>query len=158
MPGAFLLGFAGRRFGGMREVVIHPLGGTKKAHEACRLIEMLYESGRRVVAWVGDSGRAATFNEYLWTFAQHSFVPHALATDAADVDDPVVVVTGELSAPNGADVLVVVDALADCATAEGFAEIHDFVSQSPEDAGKRAAWELAGFHVVAPGGSVDGGR
>ena len=134
--------------GGGPRVVIHRLAGTKKALEACRLIDGLYRAGRRVVAWVDDPGRARMFDEYLWTHAQHSFVPHALWGGEGEIEDPVAVVTGTLANPNHAEALVIVDRLADPATAAVFAEIHDLATQAPEDEGRRAAWEGAGFAVT----------
>jgi len=132
--------------GGSR-VIVHRLAGTKKALEACRLIDGLYRSGRRVVAWVDDSGRAKMFDEYLWTYAQHSFVPHVLWGGQGEVEDPVVVVTGSLANPNQADTLVVVDRLPDAAAAAAFPEIRDLASQAAEDQGRREAWEAAGLSV-----------
>jgi DNA polymerase IIIc chi subunit len=129
-------------------VTIHRLTGSKKAHEACRLVETLFGSGRRVIAWVSDAGRAATFNEYLWTFAQHSFVPHGLSDGSGESDDPVAVVTGLLANVNGADTLVIVDTLPEFAHAREFAEVHDFVTMAPEDAERVAAWEREGFTVA----------
>lgn len=137
----------------MGKVFIHRLAGTKKAQEACRLIEALYAKGKRVVAWVADGGRASTFDEYLWTFAQHSFVPHALAASGEEVEDPVAVVTGALANPNHAEVLVIVDLLPNVQDAAGFAEIHDFVTLAPEDAGKVEAWSSAGVSVDDKGGA-----
>jgi DNA polymerase IIIc chi subunit len=129
------------------QVILHRLAGTKKALEACRLIDGLYRAGRRVVAWVDDSGRARMFDEYLWTYAQHSFVPHVLWNGAGEVEDPVVVVTGSLANPNRADTLVVVDRLSDPAAAAAFPQIHDLASQAVEDQGRREAWEAAGLPV-----------
>ena len=131
----------------MTEVVVHRLAGSKKALEACRLTEGLYRAGKRVTVWVADGGRAAVFDQYLWTFAQSSFVPHTLWDGASELDDPVAIVTGTLSNPNRGDVLVIGDTLADPASARGWAEVHDLAGAAPEDAGKREAWEAAGFAV-----------
>jgi DNA polymerase IIIc chi subunit len=133
--------------GGEPRVIIHRLAGTKKALEACRLIDGLYRAGRRVVAWVDDVGRAKMFDEYLWTYAQHSFVPHVLWGGEGEVEDPVVVVTGSLANPNRADTLVVVDRISDVAAASAFPEIRDLASQAAEDQGRREAWEAAGLSV-----------
>jgi len=132
--------------GGPR-VIVHRLAGTKKALEACRLIDGLYRAGRRVVAWVDDSGRAKMFDEYLWTYAQHSFVPHILWAGEGEAEDPVVVVTGSLANPNRADALVVVDRIPDPVAAAAFPEIHDLASQAAEDQGRREAWEATGLSV-----------
>jgi DNA polymerase IIIc chi subunit len=129
------------------KVVLHRLAGTKKAHEACRLVERLYQKGERVAVFLSDSGRAAVLDEYLWTFAQHSFVPHVLWDGQGEVEDPVVVVAGTIANPNAASVLVIGDRIADPREAAGFAEVHDFVTAAPEDEGKGKLWEDAGFKV-----------
>ena len=131
----------------MTEVILHRLTGSKKALEACRLVERLYASGKRVAVWVSDRGRAAVLDEYLWTFAQNSFVPHALLEGAGGADEPVAVITGSLANPNGAETLVVADRIGDPAAASGWAEVHDLLTGAAEDEGKRAAWESAGFKV-----------
>ena len=129
------------------KVVLHRLAGTKKALDACRLVERLYQAGKRVTVLLSDSGRAAMFDEYLWTYAQHSFVPHALWDGRSDVEDPVVVITGTLANPNAATVLVIGDRIADPRDAAAFPEVHDFITAAPEDEGKQKAWEDAGFKV-----------
>ncbi|MFI5142778.1 MAG: DNA polymerase III subunit chi [Thermoanaerobaculales bacterium] len=130
-----------------RHAVLHRLTGTKKAHELCRLVEALYLAGRRVTVWVSDPSRAATLDEYLWTFAQHSFIPHGMWNGGDPMEDPVVVVTGTLGNPNGSEVLVVGDTLADPSLAAGWSEVHDLVTAAAEDAGKNEAWAAAGFTV-----------
>ena len=97
----------------MKKVVLHRLATTKKALDACRLVEALYLEGKKVLVAFTDAGRAATFNEYLWTFSQGSFVPHSLWDGQGEADDPVVLALGTLGKPNGATVLVVVDPLPD---------------------------------------------
>ena len=128
----------------MSEVFVHRLAGSKRALEACRLVERLYAAGKRVAVWVEDPGRAAVLDDYLWTFAQSSFVPHSLA-DAAGADgDPVVIVSGTLSNPNGSNVLVIGDGRADPAAA-AWPEIHDLASGAAEAEERRAAWATAGL-------------
>jgi DNA polymerase-3 subunit chi len=129
------------------KVVLHRLAGTKKAHEACRLVERLYQKGERIAVFLSDRGRAAVLDEYLWTFAQHSFVPHVLWDGQGEVEDPVVVLAGTFGNPNGATILVVGDRIGDPREAAGFSEVHDFITTAPEDEGKVKAWEDAGFKV-----------
>jgi DNA polymerase-3 subunit chi len=138
---------AGEKRGKAPAVVLHRLAGTKKAHEACRLVEALYRKGKRVVVYLSDGGRAAVLDDYLWTFAQQSFVPHVLWDGRGEVEDPVVVLSDTLSNPNGATVLVIGDRLTDLGAATKFQEVHDFVTASPEDEGKARAWQEAGFEV-----------
>jgi DNA polymerase IIIc chi subunit len=135
--------------GGAPRVVIHKLPGRKKALDACRLAEALYGRGRRVVVWIADGGRAAMFDQYLWTFAPYAFVPHVLCSAGEACGEPVVVVTGALCNPNGADVLLVVDRLDGTDAAAGFAEVHDLDAETDEDAGKSEMWRAAGYEVSA---------
>lgn len=131
----------------MGEVILHRLTGSKKALEACRLVERLYGSGKRVAVWVSDRGRAGVLDEYLWTFAQNSFVPHALVDGGGEADEPVAIVTGALANPNRSDTLVVADRVADLTVAAAWPEVHDLLTDAAEDEGKRQAWEAAGFAV-----------
>jgi DNA polymerase-3 subunit chi len=133
---------------GLSEVIVHQLAGSKKALDACRLIERLYQAGRRVTVWVADSSRASVLDQYLWTFAQSSFVPHALWDGSTEIDDPVAIVTGTLTNRNRSDVLVIGDTIADPASARDWPEVHDLASAAAEDEGKREAWEAAGFAVT----------
>ena len=136
----------------MGDVTIHQLSGTKKALDACRLVESLHAAGHRVVVWIGDGSRAATFDEYLWTFSPGSFVPHSLAAGTGEDSDPVVIVSGALTNPNGADTLVVVDRLDAPERAASFAEVHDLAAGTTEDDGKQEAWEAAGRAVTVVSG------
>ena len=136
----------------MATVTLHRIAGTKKALEVCRLVESLYLAGKRVVVFVSDGARASVLDEYLWTFSQPSFVPHVLWNGASEVEEPVVLVLGELANPNGADTLVVADHLADLTAASAFAEVHEVLARVAEDEGKAEAWQAAGFTVAGPAG------
>ena len=142
----------------MARVVLHHISRTKKALDAARLVNSLYLAGHRVVAWLNEPGKAAIFDAYLWTFAQSSFVPHALWDGSSQLDDPVAVVSGPLVNVNGASHLVTVDRPATLADASVFAEVHDLVTALPEDAGARELWLAAGFEVSnasEPAGQAD---
>lgn len=136
----------------MGRVVLHRLRGTKKAQDACRLVESLVDAGRRVVVWVSDEGRARVLDDYLWTFSQSSFVPHAFVTSGKACDDAAVIVSGVLENPNGADTLVVVDRLVEFAGGDDFDEVHDLDAGTEEDAGKADAWRQSGAEVVEVSG------
>lgn len=131
----------------MTRVVLHRLATTKRALDACRLVEKLFEARTRVLVYFTDEGRAATFNEYLWTFSQGSFVGHSLWDGQSELEDQVVLALRTLARPNGATVLVLVDPLADLAAAGAFEEVHDFVTPAPEDGDKPERWKATGFEV-----------
>lgn len=125
-------------------VVLHRLSGSKKALDACRLVEKLYLAGEKVVVWFQDQGRAAIFDQYLWTFSDTSFVPHRLVMDRGEVDEPVAIVVGELANPNQASHLVVVELPKNLKHVAGFALVHDLLLAGEE---RKDRWEAAGFSV-----------
>jgi DNA polymerase-3 subunit chi len=131
----------------MGKVVLHRLAGSKKALEAARLVEALFLAGKRVVVSFTDSGRAGTFDQFLWTFSQGSFVPHGLWDGAGELEDPVVLTAGGIVNVNHATHLVTVDRPAQPSEAADFTEIHDLVTAAPEDQGARELWSAAGFEV-----------
>lgn len=125
-------------------VVLHRLSGSKKALDACRLVEKLYLAGEKVVVWFQDQGRAAIFDQYLWTFSDTSFVPHRLVVDKGQVAEPVAIVVGQLVNPNQASHLVVVEPPKNFKAVRGFAQVHDLLVAGEE---RKDKWEAAGFQV-----------
>ena len=131
----------------MAKVVLHRLAGSKKALEAARLVEALFLAGHRVVVFFTDPNRAGTFDQFLWTFSQGSFVPHGLWDGMGELDDPVVLTAGRIANVNQATHLVTVDRPGRPDEAGEFAEIHDLVAAAPEDEGARDFWSAGGFEV-----------
>ncbi len=129
-------------------VIVHRLSGSKKARDACQLVESLYLAGRRVQVWLADERKAAMFDEYLWTFADEAFVPHARWEGNGEVEEPVVVTSGPLLRWGQAQVLILLDPPEDVENLSLFEEVHDFVTTAPTDAGRAEAWRAAGFEVV----------
>lgn len=132
----------------MPRVIVHWLSGNKKALDACRLVEGLYLAGRRVQVWLADERKAAIFDEYLWTFADEAFVPHARWGDGGEVEEPVVVTSGSLRRVAEAHVLVLLDPPDRVENLAPFEEVHDFATTSPADVGRAEAWRAAGFEVL----------
>ncbi len=143
--------------GPVPRVIVHRLSGSKKALDACRLVEGLYLAGRRVVVWLADERKAKMFNDYLWTFADESFVPHVLSADTGAVEEPVVVTTGELGRGKGAHSLVLLDPPEHLEPLALFEDVHDFVTTAPGDAGRVDAWRNAGFEVTQVRGGTNTG-
>ncbi len=140
------------------DIVVHRLRGRKKALDACLLIEALCTSGRTVAVWVADPARAALFDEYLWTFSEPSFVPHAAwSPDQPDGGDPVVVLSGDPQKPPEAAVLVLLDRLPDASFASSFEEVHELVTSDPADDGWAEFWRAAGYEPAEEDG-VSAGR
>ena len=115
------------------------LPGTKRAGEVARTVEALYREGRRIVVWLADEGRRGIMDEYLWTFRQLAFVPHAVwEGETGEAEEPVVLV-GRPVNPNGATVLVVGDDLPPADWAATFEAVYDFIPPG-EEGERREAW------------------
>lgn len=56
---------------------------------ACRLAEKAYRLGHRLYIQTASAGDEALLDDLLWTFRQHSFIPHARWQGADDPDIPV---------------------------------------------------------------------
>ena len=59
-----------------------------KDHYACRIANLAYGRGLKVYMQTDDAAHAATLDKTLWTFAQESFVPHAICQDTGDGSTP----------------------------------------------------------------------
>jgi DNA polymerase-3 subunit chi len=74
-----------------------------------RLLEKVVESGKRAVLRAADEERLEALNRSLWTYANDSFLPHGTRADGSADAQPVYLTT-EVENPNGAAILVLVDA------------------------------------------------
>ena len=58
------------------------------------LLEKTIERGWRAVIEVGSAERAAALDTALWTYRDDSFLPHGLAGETTDAEQPVLITTG----------------------------------------------------------------
>lgn len=68
-----------------QSVEFYVLPGTEdrmRLRLGCRLVEQAYLCGQKVFVWLDEPPSLERFDEALWTFADRSFVPHELYTDA----------------------------------------------------------------------------
>jgi DNA polymerase III subunit chi len=72
------------------------------------LLERTLQRGWRAVVQTGLPERAEALDSHLWTYSEESFLPHGSARDVNAARHPVVLTT-DLSNPNGADVCFLVD-------------------------------------------------
>jgi|SRR5665213_2503389 len=81
-----------------RRVDFYVLSGTDprvRLKLACRLAEKAYLAGQRVFIWSDDAPGLASMDELLWSFADRSFVPHELYTEAQQwLETPVLLSCG----------------------------------------------------------------
>lgn len=75
------------------------------------LLMRTLQRGWRAVVRARSEERVAFLNRHLWTYDEAGFLPHGAADDGASDRQPVYLTAGE-EAPNGADVLFLVDGAA----------------------------------------------
>ncbi len=73
---------------------------------ACRIAEKAYRLGQKIFLHTNSAHSAAALDEFLWTFRDGSFVPHALLGSEAATDSPVVIGQGQEPDPSHRDVLI----------------------------------------------------
>jgi DNA polymerase III subunit chi len=112
-----------------------------------RLLEKVLLAGHRAVLRAVDEERLEHLNRCLWTYTNDSFLPHGSRADGFAEDQPVFLTT-EVENPNGASVLVLVDAAAadDLARYARVLELFD-----GEDPGQVAAARERWRSLVAAG-------
>jgi DNA polymerase-3 subunit chi len=73
---------------------------------ACRIAEKAYRLGQKIYMHTNSSQAASFLDEFLWTFRDGSFVPHAAAGSDAAADSPVIIGKGEEPDPGHRDLLI----------------------------------------------------
>lgn len=113
------------------------------------LVEKTLERGWRAVVECGSRERAEAIDGVLWTFRDDSFVPHGLAGESTDPDQPVLITTGPENG-NGANVRFFVDRAVP-QSADGYERIVYLFSGHDPDAvtEARLAWR-----ALSPGNTV----
>ena len=123
------------------------------------LLEKTIERGWRAVVETSSRERAGAIDSMLWTYRDDSFLPHGVAGEESDADQPVLI-TMDATNPNAANVRFYVDRAVP-PSGEGYERIFFLFSGHDPDAvtEARAAWK-----VLKPGNSLtywqqdEGGR
>ena len=92
----------------MSEVLFYHLEGQPLERVLPALLEKTVERGWRAVVETSSRERAAAIDAMLWTYRDDSFLPHAIAGDETDPDQPVLIAVDEGNA-NAANVRFFVD-------------------------------------------------
>lgn len=104
------------------------------------LLEKTLERGWRAVVEVGSLERAQALDTLLWTYRDDTFLPHGLAGDALDPEQPVLLTTGSEN-PNGANVRFYADRAVPQSVAGYDRVIYLFSGHDPDAVTEaRAAW------------------
>ena len=92
----------------MSEVLFYHLESQPLERVLPMLLEKTLERGWRAVVETSSRERAATIDAMLWTYRDESFLPHGVAGDESDADQPVLIAMDEGNA-NASNVRFFVD-------------------------------------------------
>jgi DNA polymerase-3 subunit chi len=73
-----------------------------------QILEKVLERGWRAVIMAASEERVEVLNQYLWTYRDHSFLPHGSARDG-DAEHQPIWLTVEDENPNAGNVLILTD-------------------------------------------------
>ena len=79
----------------MTKVEFH-FNAPDKFGYACRLVRKIYRVGHEAGVWSDNQQELAKFDQLLWSFSQHDFIPHVMHSNPHAADTPVVLATGSL--------------------------------------------------------------
>jgi DNA polymerase-3 subunit chi len=125
----------------MAEVLFYHLEQRPLESVLPALLEKVLERGWRAVVEVGSIERARALDTALWTYRDDSFLPHALAGDTLDAEQPVLLTTATDN-PNSATVRFFTDRAVP-QSAEGYERIvYLFSGHDPDSVSEaRTAWK-----------------
>jgi DNA polymerase-3 subunit chi len=91
------------------EIVFIVLNSAMKPRIVCELAEKSYLNGKRVVIYAQSEAVCKQIDSLLWTWKQHSFVPHTYidSLDSALIEP--IVLTTNIDTPEGYDTILLVD-------------------------------------------------
>lgn len=127
----------------MTEVGFYHLTRSPLEQALPRLLEKALLAGHRVLLRAVDEERVEHLNRALWTYTNDSFLPHGSRADGFAEEQPIFLTT-EVENPNGASVLVLVDA-AEAADLSSYARALElFDGEDPGQlASARRRWRAA---------------
>ena len=125
----------------MTEIWFYHLEGQPLERALPALLEKTLERGWRAVVETSSPERATAIDTLLWSYRDDSFLPHGIAGDDSDPDQPVLITTDEGN-PNAANVRFFVDRAVP-RSGEGYERIFYLFSGHDPDAvtEARGAWK-----------------
>ena len=126
----------------MTEVLFYHLQRQPLDAVLPQLVERSLARGWRVVIQVGSEERLSYLDDHLWTYAEDSFLPHALGREPSSADERVVL-TGSVENVNGAAVRFLVDGATLPSDLAGYERIVVMFDGNDEQAlaGARELWK-----------------
>ena len=103
----------------------------------CRIVGKAYKLGHRVYMKTKNLDESLILDDFLWTFAQNSFIPHQLDNHSRNRASPVLI--GEQPTPDDTDIVVSLtnEPLSDFNTFSRIAEVVGFEDDDKTSARKR---------------------
>ena len=125
----------------MTEIWFYHLESQPLERALPALLEKTLERGWRAVVETSSPERATAIDTLLWSYRDDSFLPHGIAGDDSDPDQPVLITTDEGN-PNAANVRFFVDRAVP-RSGEGYERIFYLFSGHDPDAvtEARGAWK-----------------
>ena len=125
----------------MTEVLFYHLETRPLESVLPALLEKTLERGWKAVVETSSSDRAAALDAALWTYRDDAFLPHGIAGEGTDPDQPVLIATDSVNS-NGANVRFFVDRAVPSAI-EGYSRIvYLFSGHDPDAVSEaRVAWK-----------------
>jgi len=143
----------------MTEVRFYHLRHKKLEDALPTILEKALERGMRIIVMSGDEKQLKNLNSHLWTYQDHSFLPHGMANDGSVSLQPIYL-TCEDENPNKADLLISVYS----ATSEKMAdyelccEVFDGLDQDEVQAARQKwkRYKEAGYKLIYYQQSAEG--
>ncbi len=125
----------------MSEVLFYHLEIQPLERVLPTLLEKTVERGWRAVVETSSAERAGVIDAMLWSYRDDAFLPHGIAGDDTDPEQPVLITTGSAN-PNGANVRFFVDRAVP-QSGEGYERIvYLFSGHDPDAVSEaRVAWK-----------------
>ena len=90
------------------EILFYHLQNATLEQTLPALLEKTLQRGWKAVVRVGSEERLKALDDLLWTYAEESFLPHAVESDARAADQPIILTQDDIRL-NDADVAFAVD-------------------------------------------------
>lgn len=125
----------------MAEVLFYHLETQPLERVLPALLEKTLERGWRAVVETSSRQRAEALDALLWAFRDDSFLPHGIAGEPTDPQQPVLIALGEEN-PNAANVRFFVDRAVPQSSAGYQRIVYMFSGHDPDAVGEaRDAWK-----------------
>ena len=90
-------------------IIFIVLNSAVKSHIVCELAEKCYLNDKRVIIYIDREEECNKIDNVLWTWKQHSFVPHKCVNSLSSSHTEAVILTTEIKTVSDYDTLLMFD-------------------------------------------------